>query len=56
MGAAALSAAAAAGAGQTSKLVWGGLALGAVAAAFAAWKLGQTRQKFIFTDYVQADH
>lgn len=52
----ALLAAAAVGAGNSSLPVWGGLGTGAVLAAVAAWQLGLLRQKFIFVDYVQADH
>ncbi|KAL3160408.1 hypothetical protein ABBQ32_010732 [Trebouxia sp. C0010 RCD-2024] len=52
----ALLAAAAVGAGNSSVPVWGGLGTGAVLAAVAAWQLGLLRQKFIFVDYVQADH
>ena len=56
MGVAALLAAAAAGAGQSSPSIWACLGVGAAAAAVVAWKLGQLRQRFIFVDYVQADH
>ena len=56
MAAGALIAAAAAGAGQTSTVAWVAIAVGAVSAAPAAWKLGQVRQKFLFVDYVQANN
>ncbi len=56
MAIAALLAAAAICAGQSSPAVWAFVWVGAAAAALAAWKLGQVRQKFIFVDYVQADH
>ena len=52
----ALLAAATVGAGNSSLPVWGGLGTGAALAAIAAWQLGLMRQKFIFVDYVQADH
>ena len=52
----ALLAAAAVGAGSRSLPVWGGLGAGAVVAALAAWQLGVMRQKFIFVDYVHAEH
>ena len=52
----ALLAAAAVGAGSKSLPVWGGLGAGAIAAALAAWQLGVLRQKFIFVDYVHAEH
>ena len=53
---AALLAAAAVGAGTKAPVVWVGLSLCAVVAAVSAWRLGMLRQKFIFVDYVQADH
>lgn len=56
MAVAALFAAAAVGAGSKYVGVWAGLGLGAAAAAAAAWRLGLLRQKFVFVDYVQADH
>lgn len=56
MAAAALVAAAAAGAGSASTAAWAAVAVSTVSAALAAWKLGQIRQKFLFVDYVQADH
>lgn len=56
MAIAALLAAAAFGAGQTAPRVWAAVGVGAAAAAFAAFKLYQLRQQFIFVDYVQADH
>ena len=56
MAIAALLAAAAVGAGQTAPRVWAAVGVGAAAAAFAAFKLAQIRQQFIFVDYVQADH
>lgn len=52
----ALLGAAAVGAGTKSFPVWGGLTSGAVVAALVAWQLGVLRQKFIFVDYVHAEH
>ena len=52
----ALLGAAAVGAGTKSFPVWGGLGAGAVVAALVAWQLGVLRQKFIFVDYVHAEH
>ncbi len=52
----ALLAAAAFGAGQSSLFFWAAVGVSAVAAAFAAYRLAQVRQKFIFVDYIQADH
>jgi len=52
----ALLAAAAFGAGQSSISFWAAVGVSAVAAAFAAYRLAQVRQKFIFVDYIQADH
>ena len=52
----ALLAAVAVGAGHSSLSFWAAVGVSAVAAAFAAYRLAQVRQKFIFVDYVQADH
>lgn len=52
----ALLAAASIGAGTRSFPVWGGLGAGATVAALVAWQLGVLRQKFIFVDYVHAEH
>ena len=52
----ALLGAAAVGAGTKSFPVWGGLSAGAAVAALVAWQLGVLRHKFIFVDYVHAEH
>lgn len=52
----ALLAAAAFGAGHSSLPFWAAVGVSVVAAAFAAYRLAQVRQKFVFVDYVQADH
>lgn len=52
---ASLVAAAAIGAGR-SPVACAAVGAGALAAAVVAWRLGQVRQKFMFVDYVQADH
>ena len=52
----ALLAAAAVGAGNKSYPMWGGLGAAAIVAALAAWRLGVLRQKFLFVDYVHAEH
>ncbi len=52
----ALLAAVAFGAGHSSLSFWAAVGVSAVAAASAAYRLAQVRQKFIFVDNVQADH
>lgn len=52
---ASLVAAAAVGAGR-SPVACAAVGAGALAAAVVAWRLGQVQQKFMFVDYVQADH
>ena len=56
LGVSALFAAAAVGAGSSRIAAWAGLGAVAAVAAVAAWRLGLLRQKFVFVDYVQADH
>ena len=56
VGLAALSGAAAVGAGNTSPTTWVGIAAGAIIPAVVAWQLQLQRQKFIFMDYDHSEH
>ena len=52
---AALSSAAAVGAGQSSATVWGSIAAAAALSAVAAWRIQMERRNFLFNDYVPAE-
>ncbi len=53
---AALSGAAAVGAGQTPPTTWLGIAAGALLSAVVVWQLEAQRSKFLFIDYVHSEH